>query len=191
MRAKLKAYRWRMSSCVAQPCSWRNGLVCPSKSPHASLESLPMSFENPVFVVLYVVALWTGVGFVISLIGGWFDLGRIYRARQPFHGQCWHFQDAQFRLIAGYHNVVSVGANAEGLFLSVFFLFRSGHPPLFIPWQDISVRPGRYFWFRVYRFEFRQVPSVRLRLKEKLGTRIQVAAGPAWPGDRAATGAAF
>ena len=150
-----------------------------------------MIFQNPAFLVLYVIALWAGVSFVISLIGGWFELGRIYRNSQPFQGQVWNFQDAQLRLMCGYSKILSVGANVEGLYLSVFIPFRLGHPPLFIPWQDISVRPGRFFWFRVYRFEFRQVPSVRLSLKEKLGMRIQIAAGSAWPGDRALTGAAF
>jgi hypothetical protein len=149
------------------------------------------SFQNPAFIAVYAISLWAGVGFMISLIGGWFELGRTSRTSQPFHGQIWRFQDAQFRLIGGYHNILSVGANEEGLYLSVFFPFRVGHPPLFIPWQDISVRPGRYLWFRVYRFEFRQVPLVRLRLKERLGKQLQLAAGLAWPGDRAASGASF
>jgi hypothetical protein len=75
--------------------------------------------------------------------------------------------------------------------LSVFFPFRFGPPPLFIPWQDISLRGGRPLWFRVYRFEFRQVPSIRLRLRKTFGKKIQTALGPAWPGDRALTGPAF
>jgi hypothetical protein len=150
-----------------------------------------MSFQNPVFIVLYVICLWLAVSFTISLIGGWFELGRVYRASGPFHGERWRFQDAQFRLIGSYRNVLSVGANAEGLYLSVFFPFRFCHPPLFIPWRDISAKPVRYFWYRMYRFEFRQAPSVHLRLKEKLVKKIQGAAGSAWPGDRAATGPAF
>lgn len=180
-----------MSSFQRLPCSCLYSRTGASKSVRGSLESVSMSFQNPVFVALYAIVLWAGVSFLISLIGGWFELGRTYRTRQPFDGQVWKFQDAQFRLIAGYHNVLSVGVNSEGLYLSVFLPFRFGHPPLLIPWQDISVRPGRYLWFRVYRFEFRQVPSVHLRLREKLGKKIQAAAGPVWPGDRAPTGAAF
>jgi hypothetical protein len=125
------------------------------------------------------------------MIGGWFDLARAYRERQPFQGERWNFQNAQFRFLTGYNNVLSAGANIEGLHLSVFFPFRVGHPPLFIPWHDVSVRPAMFLWFRVYKFEFRQVPMVTLRLREKLGKRIQAAAGPAWPGDRATAGAAF
>jgi hypothetical protein len=153
--------------------------------------TMEMSFQNPVFFIVYFVCLWIAVSFVISFVGGWFELGRVYRAAKPFLGNRWRFQDAQFRPIGGYHNILSVSANAEGLYLAMFFPFRFGHPPLFIPWQDISARPVRYFWSRMHRFEFRQVPSVRLRLKEKLVRKIQVAAGSAWPGDRAVTGPAF
>jgi hypothetical protein len=151
------------------------------------MKSIPI----PVVITLYVVFVWVAVNFLISWIGGWFELSRTYRATQEFNGQIWRFQDVYLRLLTRYHGAVSVGASQEGLYLSVIFLVRPGHPPLFIPWQDISVKPGKVLWVRVYQFQFRQVPSVRLRLKEKLVKDIQAAAGASWPGDRAATGAAF
>ena len=146
---------------------------------------------KPVFFALYFICLWSGVSLLISLIGGWFELGRAYRAVAPFRGSRWHLQDASLRFGASYRGVLTVGANSEGFYASVFFPFRIGHPPLFIPWQDVSVRPGKSFWVRVYEFRFRQVPSVRFRLREKVGKKIQDAAGPAWPGDRSAGGDAF
>jgi hypothetical protein len=150
-----------------------------------------MNFQNPASILVFVICLWIGVSFMVSLVGGWFELGRAYRANKPFQGQKWRFQDAQLRLLMRYNKILTVGANGEGLYLAMFLLFAAGHPPLFIPWQDVSVRPGRILWIRVYQFEFREAPSVKLRLREKLGKRIQLAAGSAWPGDRAATGAAF
>jgi len=146
---------------------------------------------KPVYFLLYFICLWSGVSLLISLIGGWFELGRAYRAVAPFQGSRWHLQDAYLRLLTSYRGVLTVGANSEGFYASVFFPFRIGHPPLFIPWQDVSVRADKCLWVRVYEFKFRQVPSVRFRLKEKVGKKIQDAAGSAWPGDRSATGEAF
>ncbi len=128
---------------------------------------------------------------MISLLSGWLTLAKMYRATQPFDGERWHFQSARFRFNSRYNGMLTIGANQEGFFMAALFLFRLGHPPLFIPWQDITVRPVKFLWFRMYRFEFRQAPSVNLRLWEKLGKRVQTAAGQSWPGDRAAAGAAF
>jgi hypothetical protein len=150
-----------------------------------------MSLQNPVFIALFAIGLWVVTCFFISLLTGWFELGRTYRAAQPFDGTSWRFQDAQFRMLSHYNKVLTVGANSQGLSLAVFLPFRVGHPPLFIPWQDISVRPGKSWWFRVYKFEFRQAPSVYVQLREGLGKKIQIAAGSAWPGDRGVVGSAF
>jgi hypothetical protein len=146
---------------------------------------------NPLFFLVYFAALWSVVCYLISFIGGWYELGRLYAAERPFDGQKWYFQNAALRFAVGYHNILTIGVNTEGLYMAVFPLFRLGHPPLFIPWRDISVQQGKYLWVRVYKFEFRQAPSVSLRLREKLGRKVQMAAGAAWPGDRSTTGAAF
>jgi hypothetical protein len=150
-----------------------------------------MNFRTPFFIIFFALSMMVIVSFFIALVGGWFELGWAYRATRDFAESSWRFQDAQFRLLTGYNNILTVGSNAEGLYLAVFFPFRIGHPPLFIPWQDVSVRLGRFLWFRVYKFEFRQVPSVHLRLREELGKKIQIAAGSAWPGDRGVAGSAF
>jgi len=147
--------------------------------------------KNSAFPILLFICFWLALNYLISFFTGWLALAEIYRATQPFEGERWHFQSAKFRFTSGYKHVLTIGSNKEGLFLSVFFLFRVGHAPLFIPWQDISVRPAKFLWFRMFQFEFRQVPSIKVRLREKLGEKIQAAAGQFWPGDRASTGAAF
>jgi len=147
--------------------------------------------QDPALLILMLVSFWLASFFLTSFISGWFGLARIYRANQSFQGERWNLQRAKFIFVFGYTYLLTVGANTEGLFLSVFFLFRVGHPPLFIPWQDVSIRPTKFLWFRMYLFEFRQKPSVKVRLRESLGKKIQAAAGQSWPGDRGAAGAAF
>lgn len=150
-----------------------------------------MDPRNAALVVGFFISIWLLVSSLIAAIGGWLELGRHYKASRVFDGKLFRFQDAYVRFLTHYGKVVTVGVNDEGMQLAVFFPFRFCHPPLFIPWEDISVRPTRCLWVWVYEFEFRQVPSIRLRLREKLGNKIQEAAGKAWPGDRGATGAAF
>lgn len=152
---------------------------------------MSVNLLNPILIPLYFAGFWIFISFLISLIGGWHELARVYAAEQPFEGEGWSMQDAGLRFFTSYHNVLKIGANADGFYMAVFPLFRVGHPPLFIPWRDISIQKAKSFWVPVYKFEFRQVPSVPLRLREKLGKKVQSAAGSAWPGDRATTGAAF
>jgi hypothetical protein len=149
-----------------------------------------MSFQNTVVILLFVICTWMVVNLVVGLISGWSELARNYRATQGFVGRSWRFQSARFRWLTGYNNVLTVGANPQGLYLAVFPLFRIGHPPLFIPWQDVSVRPGRTLGFDIYKLDFRQAPSIHLQVRQSLGKRIGDAAGSAWPGDRGKAGSA-
>ncbi len=164
------------------------GQLIPGGSTHLDMD---MTFLKPAYFPLFFICFWSGVSFLISLIGGWFELGRAYRSVTRFQGSRFNFQNAYLRLMTSYRGIVTVGGNSEGFFASVFLPFRIGHPPLFVPWQDVSVRPDMCLWVRVYEFRFRQVPTVRFRLREKVGKKIQEAAGSAWPGDRSTTGGAF
>jgi hypothetical protein len=70
-----------------------------------------------------------------------------------------------------------VGANADGLYLNTIFFV--SHPPLFIPWNDLSVsrREVKFLGFRVGMVEFTtaRVPGVRIALKESVLKKIAAA----------------
>ena len=53
-------------------------------------------------------------------------------------------QSAAMRWLTHYNNVLTVGADSEGLFLVPFFLFRVGHPPLFVPWAEITAEGWQF-----------------------------------------------
>ena len=131
------------------------------------------------FVILFpflFVAIWSGVVLLLSRIGGWRALAESYRATQPFTGE-------QFRMRVGwmrgsrYRGVLSLGADSTGLFLSIFPLFRMGHPALFIPWSDISFSKDRYGSFEGVRLRFSKVPSVSLLIPTDLAAQV-FAKGP-------------
>ena len=126
------------------------------------------------FVMLFLVMFFVIIPFVIARVGGWAALAAEYRLSGKFEGKRWRFQDVTLRGWFGYNGGVSVGANAEGLYLNTFFFV--SHPPLFIPWTDLSVtcHEVKFLGFRVGMVEFAaaRVPDVHIELKESLLKKI-------------------
>jgi hypothetical protein len=131
---------------------------------------------------LYFTALWVLVGFIISYIGGWWTLRTRYRARAPFSGQLIRGQSGQMRWLAGYSTCLNVGANEEGLFLSTMVLFRAGHPPLLIPWDEVTVRRGKFLLVvDVVKFRLDREFSIPLWIRASLASKLRTSAGRSWP----------
>ena len=122
----------------------------------------------PVFVVLWG---W----FIISLVArlsGWSQLAGSYRANSPFQGETWRFQSVQMRYLSHYNNCLTFGADAQGLYIAMFFFLRAGHPPLFIPWEELEIRPDKRFFVNGYELRFRQVSGVYMWVRQPLGEKI-------------------
>jgi hypothetical protein len=134
-----------------------------------------------IFIFVFFPVLWLGVSFVIAQIGGWAVLAQVYHFTGEFRDERWSFQSAKMRWGASYNSVLTAGANPEGLYLVPLFLFRFGHPPLFIPWHDISVKQTGFI-FRYTELGFHHVPSVSLKIGRRLTERLATAAGESWPG---------
>ena len=139
------------------------------------------------FLIIPAIVLWWA--FVMNLVGlmsGWWTLARHYRARSSFEG-------ARFHLCSGrvgwsnYGNCLVIGVNADGLYLSVFFFFRPGHPPLFIPWSEIVATSAKGWIFRYLDLRFQQTPNLRFRISHALGLRIADAANRSWSVDEPLT----
>lgn len=140
------------------------------------------------FLMLFLVMFFVIIPFVIARIGGWAALAAEYRLSGKFAGKRWRFQDVTLRGWFGYNGGVSVGANAEGLYLNTIFFV--SHPPLFIPWTDLSVarREVKFLGFRIGMVEFAaaRVPDVHIAIKESLLQKIAEARAAALPADIAA-----
>lgn len=122
------------------------------------------------FPVLFV-GTWLAVTLLLSRLGGWHRLARRYRSSSPFPGRIWRFQSAKFNW-AGYNNCLSVGGNEAGLYVAPLFLFRLGHPRLFIPWGEIVIEEKRFLAWTFADMRFREVPRTRLRISGRLWRRI-------------------
>ncbi len=144
-----------------------------------------MSTIQVVGFVIFAVAMWTGVGYVIGIVSGWHELAQSYRYAR-FKGARWQFQSGQMRLLMNAHNVLEIDVDSQGLYLATMFLFRVGFPPVRIPWQDVSVKPGKFLFWNYVEFRFRQAPAVFLQLSADLARKMAAEAGDVWPKDHGA-----
>lgn len=132
-------------------------------------------------VIAMIALVWTGVSIVLSFAGGWFELARRFRGSKDFDGSSWRWQSAQMRWVAAYHNCITVGASQEGLYVAPFFPFRLAHPPLFIPWNEITYSKSTILFAPMTCFQLGREQQIPFWVPEKLGQKLQQAAGNAWP----------
>jgi hypothetical protein len=95
---------------------------------------------------------------LLAYMSGWWKLAALYRAQRPPSGRCF--------LLAGgkvgdvwYRGCLTIHTSAEGLYLSVWPIFRFREPPLLIPLSDIrNRREKRWLWFRCIEFDVGSPP---------------------------------
>ncbi len=102
---------------------------------------------------LMFAGLWSFALFVSSAVGGWWKLANRFRADGPAVGEAFSMLNGRMRCI-NYSFVLRAVLAPRGLHLSVLFLFRPFHPPLFIPWESIrNVRRESVFFSRFAAFD--------------------------------------
>ena len=133
------------------------------------------------FALSDILFLYLLVSFVISWWGGWAILARRFRLRSKFSGARWRFQSGQMRWMCGYRNCLTVGANSEGLYLSTLPFFPLFHPPLFIPWIEISFAKKNLLFVAGVRFRLGHGFATPLWVRERLAEQLRSAAGRGFP----------
>ncbi len=83
---------------------------------------------------------------------------------------------------ANYNNCLTIGVDTAGLYLSPLFFFRIGHPPLFIPWTEISLRGRRKILFIEFvELKLGREERIPFLIRASLAEQIRSAAGFSWP----------
>ncbi len=139
--------------------------------------------RHPELLLIVAVAGlgWAGAALLASRMSGWASLAQTYRLTGDFAALHWSFQSAAMRWYAHYGSCLTIGADSTGLYLSVWAIFRLFHPPLFIPWSEISVRRCRILWSSLVEFRLGRELAIPFRVCEKLATRLRTSAGGSWP----------
>jgi len=119
-----------------------------------------------ILAVLFV-PLWCATCFYVSWVSGWLVLARRFRTQSEAPGEVRTTGSILFmRFWSHYGSVVRLIGQQDAMYASVFFLFRIGHPPLRIPWDEIRFDRTRFF--------FRTYCVLTLGNEEKIPMRISV-----------------
>ena len=131
---------------------------------------------NPANFLFFFLLIWILVTYLLSILGGWARLAEDYRSDSDIDGSVWRFQSGTFRFGVRYNGVLTIGSSPSGLHLRVLFLFRMGHPPLFIPWSDVK-KAGEASRWRGQRLLLAAADPLTLTIGQGLVEKIEQARG--------------
>jgi len=136
---------------------------------------------NPLYYAIFFLVLWLLFNFVVSRLTGWARMAAHYQNVGGITCKVWRFQTITTRWGMGYKGCTNVGADSRGLYISFGFLFRFGHPPIFVPWGDIAITEKQISKSRMLELRFRKTEDLPVRIFAKLGDHLAEAAGSNWP----------
>ena len=127
---------------------------------------------------IFFTALWVGITLLMSFIGGWGKVGKVYPATGiPAQGSALKNVTGMFGM-ARYKYVLTVITTPDGIYIENRKVFRAGHPPLFIPFSAIfNARKQTLFFWEFVAFEIGDPPLAGVRLPSKVfeGTSVPIA----------------
>jgi hypothetical protein len=129
--------------------------------------------QTPLEFVASFVVMWVAMSLLLANLSGWRRLAEYHRAVAPFVGRTWRFESASFRRFVHYGNILTFGANSEGLYIAVLFPFRIAHPPLLIPWALVRRVSPSFFHLFSTPFELGAEPRVRIAIKKRLVAKFE------------------
>jgi hypothetical protein len=137
-------------------------------------------------LAIVVVGMWIGGLTLLSYCSGWPKLASVYRAERPPTGRCFPMQGAKIGDVY-YVGCLAIYTSHEGIYISIWPIFRFREPPLFIPWSDLrNPREKRWFFTRMIEVDigsphlgrmwlspsvFRDTPSPHQSLEPTAGRR--------------------
>ncbi len=142
------------------------------------------NWPNISLIVLLCIAGWVILMNLISVLTGWRRFAEFYRAERPFSGKKFFAQRARLRAGMGYNGVLTIGADPQGLYVSVFVVFGFGHSPLFIPWEDVSATAKRVWRINMVILQFSKCPSIPFWISKRLADKLAMASGHQLVDDR-------
>ncbi|MAX25005.1 MAG: hypothetical protein CMJ19_10920 [Phycisphaeraceae bacterium] len=133
--------------------------------------------------VIAVPVVWCLVVWVIAKVFGWQKIARIYPMTHKIPNEkTVGMQSLRIGYFSQYNNAITYGFSDQGLSLQVLSIFRLGHPPIFIPWEDLLAQETRIFkTFPMVRLVLIKDPNRKLFLRPKQVERFAKLAGDYWP----------
>jgi len=133
------------------------------------------------FLVVFPL-FWCGVVWIISRMG-WARLAKHYAISKPPAGEAQPVMCGMVG-IGTYRGVLRFQPDADGFYLWTSIFFRAGHPPLFIPWTDVTTGPvesTKRYQFVVFKAGDPLIATIRLMGISLAGTPLATNNAPATP----------
>src|ERR1035441_7482728 len=116
-----------------------------------SSNTLPPYFG--ILFLAFLLGVWSLVSIINGLGSGWHALSKRFRAQSKPYGKTKSAEPFYFgvytRFWTDYSGFIRMTSAADALYLSVIFPLRIGHPPLCIPWNEISISRTNRLWLRL------------------------------------------
>lgn len=137
--------------------------------------------ESPWLIPILAVMGWSVVLSMIARVSGWSELAEHYAALDSYEGPKRQFQTISMErwkvFPSNYGGVVEFGADARGLHLSLFVLFRPFHPPLVIPWADIISQKREVLLWKQTALVAARAPGVTIVIQDSAAAWIAAQSG--------------
>jgi len=143
-----------------------------------NMHSGPSAIPLPVLILipLVVFAEIFIIFPVISRVSGWNVLAQRFRYDGPWNGHLWKYRSARFRAFTNYNGCLNVGAGEHGLYLKPIWIVSYCHPPLLIPWHEITYRTEHSFFGEVTILTLGSQEQVPCRVYRQLAVDLAAAA---------------
>lgn len=96
--------------------------------------------HHPLYFGLVFIVGWLSVSLYFSVITGWRTLAEKYLAKEKPKSKLIQGVSVSWGSSALAGNIYTFASIEKGLYLSVLFPFRFGHPPVLVPWRDVKAR---------------------------------------------------
>ncbi|MGA2906947.1 MAG: hypothetical protein ABSE36_04550 [Terracidiphilus sp.] len=143
--------------------------------------SLSAFFATPLGVACYAiffVAVWYAALSLIGILSGWHALSRRFKQETGPYGEIGtvgpFFYSIYMRFWCHYSSVIRLIAASDGLYASVSFPFRIGHPPLRIPWVEIQMRKTMFLWRRLVLLTLGNEEQIPMRISERMTRNLGI-----------------
>jgi hypothetical protein len=115
---------------------------------------------------------------LISFITGWHALARRFKEQSEPYGETKiagpFFFTVYMRNWTHYSSVIRLAAAEDALYLSVLFPFRTGHPPLRIPWTEIQFSRTRHLWQSLVVLTLGNEERIPMRISERMARNLGI-----------------
>ncbi len=114
------------------------------------------------------VAWFAFVSWITALVAGWRLLAQRYRTDRGFPEHKRWMQSARMRSAVRINHALTVGSDAEGLYMGMTLPIMFGYPRLFIPWSEVTIEePQRWLFLMMRRLRLGP-DEVPFRVREPL-----------------------